>query len=380
MVLSMLGVLGLVGCGGKQTEGMTPEGKNLALRRCESVFEATSQLECYQKHFEKVRETEGLEQALDGVVDWHNSPDGERFAAYCHEVLHGLGETAMREAGNENARISIFAKSRITCTGGFVHGALTEYYRRIEGREIIKNYKNLCQTLITSITETVGKDADGTGWLSWNCDHMLGHELYKASSEDLVQGAGLCKFFELESDQRYGCEAGFYMEHYLTMGRTTGEGYAKAETIEDVHALCRAVDVEVARGCWSESGGMVYANSDWSWAKSGEACRTQTPDEVMLTACYEGLGRNIPPYAGYEPDQMMADCGELGEVFAVENCAIQIARAMAMELNEVETGRDICQKLVVDEGRLNRCIRGVEETGEQLAGSGFGGGVNVWER
>lgn len=379
-VLAGLVIVSLGACSSGDQRGRSAEAKQLSLRVCGAVFEAVRQLECYQKHFRSVRETEGLEAALNQVVAWHESPEGAGFATYCHEVLHNLGETEMREAGNKKSRIMVFSKSKVTCTGGFVHGALTEYYKKMGGARVVEGYRTLCPDLVSEVSKVAGKDLDKTGWLTWNCDHMLGHELYKASAKDLVAGAALCGWFERESDQRYGCEAGFYMEHYLVMGRTLGEGYAKAEDISEVHSLCRAVDDEVARGCWSESGGMVYSKSGWDWAKAGDACRIYAPNASLLESCYEGLGRNIPPYAGYEAGQMKAWCREIGEDRATEICALQIARAVAMELDEVEIAEGICRELIKDETLLNRCVRGAAEIGEQLDGSGFGGGIGTWGR
>jgi len=370
----------VTGCSGERMGALSEGGKELALKRCGAIFEATRQLECYQKHFQRIRETEGVAAALDQVVSWQRNPNGGSFTTYCHEVLHDLGVAEMQGASGETGRIKVLAGANITCTGGYVHGALTAYYENLDEGEIVERYQTLCRDMVGAVSTAAGRDSDTTGWLSWNCNHMLGHEIYKASGADLVAGASLCGVFELESDQRYGCEAGFYMEHYLVMGRTSATGYAKAEKLEDVHELCRDVPENVVRGCWSESGGMIYSYSDWDWGKAGEACRRLAEGEVTLKACYEGLGRNIAPYAGYEPDQMMEWCREIGDAYAVETCAIHIARAMAMELAMVDEGLRICDALIVDTERGNLCRVGVRNTGEQLAGSGFDGGVGTWDR
>jgi len=373
-------VTGAVGCGSSDRQAMSQAAKSLTLRRCGAIFESTTQLNCYATHFAKVSTTEGLETALRELVEWHRNPEGGAFSPHCHEVLHGLGVGAMKAAGSERERIDVFAKSKVTCTGGFVHGALTEYYEQIGTETTMRDYTTLCGSLIESVSERIGTDSDSTGWLSWNCNHMLGHAIYKASLGDLPAGAAKCGVFEEGSDQRLGCEAGFFMEHYLVMGRTAGEGYAKAESIEDVHALCRDVLPEVARGCWSESGGMVYIHSNREWPEAGEACRREAPNTEFLEACYEGLGRNIAPYAGYEPDQMAVWCSEIGDSFAVETCIIQVAGSQAMELDRVESGLTMCKNYVRDSERLNRCLQSVQRIDDQIDESGFGGGVGAWDR
>lgn len=374
-----IGVLG-VGCGEKAPQAMSVEAKKLALQRCGAIFENTMQLRCYDNHFQEIAEIEGLPKALDDLVEWHRDPDGGAFSSHCHEVLHGLGVGAMEKAGSESERVAVFTNSRVTCTGGYVHGALTKYYEKLGSEYVMENYETLCKTLIDSVSAALGSDSDSTGWLSWNCNHMLGHAIYNASVSDLPSGAEKCGIFEENSDQRLGCEAGFYMEHYLVMGRTSGEGYAKADTIEQVHALCRAVDEKVARGCWSESGGMVYIHSNREWGRAGESCRAQATKPEFLEACYEGLGRNIAPYAGYEPEQMAVWCGEIGDGFAKETCIIQVAGSQAMELDKVESGVRMCNDHVVDPERLNRCIQSVQRIDDQIDDSGFGGGIGVWDR
>ena len=370
----------LVGCGEAAQTPTNPAAKALTLRRCGAIFENTTQLQCYEAHFQRVAETEGLRTALDEVVAWHNDPNGMAFASHCHEVLHGLGVGAMRDAGGEDERVEVFTNSKVTCTGGFVHGALTEYYDQRGEESTMRDYETLCATLIDSVSERIGADSDSTGWLSWNCNHMLGHAIYNASQADLPAGAAKCAVFAEGEDQRLGCEAGFYMEHYLVMGRTAGEGYAKADGIEDVHSLCRAVDQTVARGCWSESGGMVYIHSGREWKAAGDACREQAPTTTFLEACYEGLGRNIAPYAGYEPDQMGAWCQEIGDSFAVDTCIIQVAGSQSMELDRVESGLAMCNTYISDKDRRNRCTQSVQRIDTQIDESGFGGGVGAWDR
>lgn len=377
-------VFTLIGCGGSDAEVVPfgPEAKAMNLRRCGATFDNLKQLECYTQHFERVRTTEGVDTALDELVEWHLNPEGGPFATHCHETLHRLGVAEMTAAGTEAERIDVFTKARITCTGGYVHGALTQYYEGISAEELRAQYRTMCTTLIDSVSAAIGVDADATGWLSWNCNHMLGHALYTNNPENLVEAAALCADFDDGTDQRLGCEAGFFMEHFLVMGRTPGlSGYTATPTqMMDVHRLCNDVDAAVAQGCWSESGGMVYITAGREWAAAGAACLEYAPNAETLESCYEGLGRNIAPYAGYEPAQMETWCREIGDQFAVEICAIQIAGSQAMELNRVEAGLAVCASMVRDQDRRERCEEGVNRTGDQLAGSGFEGGVGTWDR
>lgn len=359
---------------------MNEATKALTLTRCGATFESTMQLKCYEEHFETIRETEGVDAALDQLVEWHLDPRSGPFAQHCHEVLHQLGVDEMASANGESGRISVFTGGRVTCTGGYVHGALTEYYRNYDRERLDASYTGLCAELVEAVSAEGGKDSDSTGWLSWNCNHMLGHALYTAYGDDLVAGASRCASFEADGDQRRGCEAGFFMEHFLVMGRTPGDGYARADSINDVHALCRAVDQQVARGCWSESGGMVYIMAGREWGPAGGACRDQAPGRAMLEACYESLGRNIAPYAGYEPPQMLEWCKQIGDQFAVETCITQVAGSQAMELDNVDAGVGLCVAGIVDAERLKRCTDGVRRTSDQIAGSGFDGGVGTWDR
>jgi hypothetical protein len=369
----------LAGCGGSKQAVQTPEAKQFGLTRCGAVFEPISQLSCYVEHFDAIRTNEGAVIAVDELIAWHNDPRGAAFSTHCHETLHELGVREMREAGDETDRVAVFTGARTTCTGGYVHGALTEYFSEITVEQLDAQYTTMCSTLVDAVSSQLGRDADATGWLSWNCNHMVGHALYTAHTEDLVAGAAMCARFEGDGDQRRGCEAGFYMEHYLVVGRSPGTGYsASPGSVHDVHSLCRDVDPGVRRGCWSESGGVLYITAGRDWSAAGEGCRTEARDAMELEACYESLGRNIAPYAGYEPDQMRTWCNELGDQLAVETCAIQIAGSQAMELDREEAGLALCREMVKDADRLKRCTDGVSRTTDQLANSGFDGGVGTW--
>lgn len=369
------------GCGGTTRTVQTPEAKQFALTRCGAVFEPTSQLKCYVQHFDAIRTNEGAVEAVDELITWHNDPRGAAFSTHCHETLHELGVREMRDASTETARVSVFTGARTTCTGGYVHGALTEYFSAVTADQLDQAYPTMCATLVDAVSAQLGRDADATGWLSWNCNHMVGHALYTAHTDDLVAGAALCERFEGDGDQRRGCEAGFYMEHYLIVGRTPGTGYsATPDSVHAVYALCRDVDPDVRRGCWSESGGVLYITAGRDWKAAGEGCRNEAQDAIELEACYESLGRNIAPYAGYEPEQMRSWCTELGDQLAVETCAIQIAGSQAMELDREEAGLKLCRAMVVDADRLKRCTEGVSRTTNQLANSGFDGGVGTWDQ
>lgn len=102
--------------------------------------------------------------------------------------------------------------------------------------------------------------------------------------------------------------------------------------------------------------------------------------QAFLEACYEGLGRNIAPYAGYEPEQMGVWCQEIGDSFAVDTCIIQVAGSQSMELDRVEAGLALCNTYISDKDRLNRCIQSVQRIDNQIDESGFGGGVGAWDR
>ena len=381
----------LFGCGGtsRSPQPLDPATKTAALSRCGMFPDNRLQLRCYQDHFDRVQRTEGIVAALDEIVSWHRNPAAGPFAQHCHEVLHDLGIDRMAAAETETDRIAVFADARVTCTGGFVHGALTQYYEQYTPGDVEQRRATLCVDLIGAISAAAGRDTDATGWLSWNCNHMLGHVLYEDNTDDLVRGAALCASFEPDSDERRGCEAGFFMEHFLVMGRTPTEtGYAaRPTTMADVHKLCRDVDQSVARGCWNESGGVVYAVAGYDWAAAGRACATAADTDDHALSCYESLGRNIAPYAGYEPEQMQTWCREIGDQLAVETCARVIAGSQAMELADVAAGELICTTMIRDAERQRTCIDGVRDTGEQLDGSGFGGGIGssdgtagVWDQ
>lgn len=377
VMLVVCSMLLAAGCASSESSQRAPATKELQLQRCGILPDLLAQLECYNEHFEQVRVTEGIEPALEQLVNWHNDARSGPFSNHCHEVLHTLGEESMLSAGlDRSAQIQVFAHAKVTCTGGFVHGALTRFLDAFDRPRLDAELESLCPDTIAAVSEAIGTDADPTGWLSWNCDHMVGHAVYWTHTGELVAGAAWCTRFEKDAPARTGCEAGFFMEHFLLVGRNPGEGLtATPQSPDEVHELCRLVDRSVAFGCWTESGGILYIASDRSWAAAGDNCRRLAPDEELLKGCYVGLARNIAPYAGFEPAQMRAWCSEIGGVDARETCAIQVAGSMAMELAKPDEGLAICAAEMSTPARLEECEQFVNGTDAQLSGSGFGGGV-----
>jgi hypothetical protein len=241
----------------------------------------------------------------------------------------------------------------------------------------------LCAKLVDAVETERHKEGQGTGdnngWLRWNCDHMLGHAVYRDVADNnaagsLAAGGALCDRI-VDKTQRRGCAAGYYMEYFLDVAREP-TSRAAAETppgIDGLFWLCKQGTGLVARGCYGEAGGLVYQRAGFDWQASAQACAaTQTSDDNIL-ACYESLGNNIAAYSGYDNTAMRQACGELDHITARDACYIQIAGAAAMELADGDAGRTTC--LEVSAARREECVNNVTGTEESLRTSGFGGGV-----
>ena len=344
-----------------------------AATRCGYKPEVGLQLQCYEDHFANIRQRDGASAAVAQVTALHQDAASGAFSQYCHEVLHDLGADTVAAASDP---LEAFDSLSIACTGGYAHGALEAYLAQL-GSDVKAQAGQLCSELVAVLADRLDKQATQTGWLTWNCDHMLGHAIYHASVSDVAGGAATCAIFPERTSAHAGCTAGFFMEHFLAVGRQPDSPAAQATPagINGVFALCKQVDRNVARGCYSELGGVLYQRSDFSWARSATACRESGAVDDFTVACIEGLGRNVAAYSAYEIDEMRAACSEMASSSARDICSTQIAGATAMELADPVNGLVICVEDVAEAAQRSACESLVTSTEGVLRDSGFGGGV-----
>jgi hypothetical protein len=365
-------------------------GHRVALGRC-NALDMSDQLECYSDYLDTVRHQWGATTALEVIGTWHTSGEAPAFTGLCHEVHHRLGGAEMSDRLDAGDPELVFSAANLACTGGYVHGALDTYFESVDPERLDLNAPRVCAEFLAQ-APTDRRDDELGGWLRWQCDHMIGHALYRNHLDDPVVGAGVCATItgkppdgsgdDDRASQRTHCGAGFFMEHFLTVLRNPG---ASAHTMtpqrpDDAVELCLNVHPEVGLRCWSEAGMVLHQVSDGDWERAATACWELTEGEQarVRTACFEGLGRALAPLTGFDPGAMELGCQSVGRAGpgAADACFEELAVMYIAEFNDRERADDACSEVEHQPARTS-CRDRVQRALDDLSSAGLAGDVGV---
>ena len=349
------------------------------LMECVSMpsYNVLPQRDCYVKYFTGRAETVGVEGALDELVALHQDKIlGPAFINQCHEVLHGIAYNMTQKLGVED----MLGSYRVTCTGGFAHGILVSYVKKYGWESIRSTLPTYCETLTAKIAAAMvakGRPAPtDTTWISWNCNHMLGHVIYENTRDDMVKGALLCTTWPKDSEERGGCGAGFYMENFLDISRSLN-GWKPPETVEDVFRTCREADKEMASHCYNESGMAAAYFTKYKYADTFRLCYDEAGAEFRHP-CYQSIGRILVVTNDFSATASREECllGTAVEVDAADACLSEVAQAMLSETYAPEAAKLLCDA-VVQPTMIASCKQRTESLWKELEGSNAGGGTGA---
>jgi hypothetical protein len=356
----------------------SPEWKKQLLE-CVNMpgYQVLPQRDCYIKYFTGRAETVGVDNALDELVALHQDDLlGPAFVSQCHEVLHGIAYNMAHEIGVEN----MLGSYRVTCTGGFAHGILVTYVEKYGWPSIRDSLPTYCQTLTTKIVDAMvskGKPKPtDTGWISWNCNHMLGHVIYENTRDDLVKGGLMCTTWPDGSPERDGCGAGFYMEHFLDISRSL-HGWKPPETKDEVFKACKEADKEMTEHCFNEAGMPAAYFTKFNYADTFRLCYDEAGPEYRH-ACYQSIARILVVTNKFSATASRDTCllGTAVEVDAADACLAEVAQAMLSETYAPEAAKMLCDA-VVQPAMIESCKSRTAKLWKQLSGSNAGGGTGA---
>jgi hypothetical protein len=337
------------------------------------------QKDCYSSYFVGQANDLGVDKALALMVDIHkDNAAGRDFRNHCHEVLHDVAKDQAQKLGAEK----LFGSWVVSCTGGFAHGVLVAYTHEQTWDRIKTEFPSFCDTITNKVVDALvasGKEKpENTGWIEWNCNHMIGHIAYENSRNDLASGSALCLSFEKDSDKWRNCGAGFFMEYFLDMTRSLN-GVTLPASAAEVYAQCAKVDPGIQEPCYSEGGAAMFASANGISLGAFKNCAAYAPIGEMREACYGGVSRLVTVSNGFVPSKMRQGCVEAGAVEAVARdlCGNEIAGALVMETYAPEEAEKTCREVVVDVALLERCLTRVEGVSAQIEGSNLTGGTGA---
>jgi hypothetical protein len=356
-------------------DGATTNDEQLAECAAIPLSRYLEQRDCYSAYFVARGEAVGTDPALEELIAVHKSSTaGPKFRPHCHEVLHDFAKARTAKEGVD----ALLGSYVITCTGGFAHGILTAYTAEVGWASIEENLTTFCGTLTQRVIDAMIKKGkprpEETGWLKWNCDHMLGHLVYENTRDDLNAGAQLCASWALDTSELDSCGAGFFMEHFLDVTRNQN-GWTAPRQESDVFKSCNAITGAIKEWCYSESGVSASLFASYNYPRAAALCNDFVPDEYQMV-CYGSIGRILVVTNGYSPEKSIATCLTLSAVEpqAQDACLEEVAGSMLSETFAPDAAEQACDA-VIDPKNMATCHERRIALEKQIAGSGLGGGT-----
>jgi hypothetical protein len=356
------------------TSAATSEEK---LAGCAAVPQSRylEQRDCFSLYFIERGDAVGTDKALEELIAVHKSEvAGSAFRPHCHEVLHDFSKDRAAKEGVD----ALLGSYVITCTGGFAHGLLVTYTEEVGWPSIKAELPTFCTTLTQKVVDAMVKKGKprptDTGWLKWNCDHMLGHLVYENTRDNLNEGAQLCTTWGPQTTERDSCGAGFFMEHFLDITRNLN-GWRPPKQDTDVFKSCDTITGAIKEWCYSESGVNAAMFTGYDYPKAAGVCNTFVPDEYQ-GVCYGSVGRILVVTNGFSPEKSIAACVSLSaiEIQAQDACLEEVAGAMLSETFAVDAAKQVCAA-VSDASNRAACDKRRAALEKQMSGSGAGGGT-----
>jgi hypothetical protein len=236
----------------------------------------------------------------------------------------------------------------------------------------------MTKKVVSAIVAKGNPAPSDTGWIDWNCNHMIGHIAYENNRNNVPETAKLCLSWPVGDTKWRNCGAGMFMEYYLDMTRNLN-GVSLPQDPNEIHSLCRKLDPDIQEPCYNESGAAVWQYNSGTAAGAFALCKKLVPEGEMLDACYSGVSRMVTVANGFVPSRMNAACISGAEVDAKARdlCGNEVAGSLVMETNAPDEAMNTCNTVVLTEELHKKCVERVESVAKQIEGSGLGGGTGA---
>lgn len=363
-----------------QTGSVAASPYGVDFDKCASITtDYLGQKDCYSEYFIQKTDSIGVDGTLDLLVKIHqDNVNGRSFLNHCHEVLHDIAKSAAQKYGVEK----LFGSWVVTCTGGFAHGVLSEYVHGQSWEKVRREFPTFCDNMTKKVVSAIvakGKpEPTDTGWIDWNCNHMIGHIAYENNRDNVPETAKLCLSWPVGDTQWRNCGAGMFMEYYLDMTRNLN-GVSLPKDANEIHSLCRKLDPDIQEPCYNESGAAVWQYNSGTAAGAFGLCKQLVPAGEMLDACYSGVSRMVTVANGFVPSKMNAACISGSEVDpkARDLCGNEVAGSLVMETDAPDEAMNTCNTVVITEDLHAKCVERVQSVAKQIDGSGLGGSTGA---
>jgi hypothetical protein len=317
--------------------------------------------DCLITYFDDIATRDGVETAVNEIVDRVRNNVGTSFPTHCHQVIHNLGQLAYELTDGDFALVSSYDPQ--VCGTGFIHGLYERYFDR---------YGKLLFTDTGQICEKMNLVQD---WYAWTCNHILGHTLMtKMMSNPSVATEFCMQLFEKEN--YHDCTSGAWMNFWAD--DVVLDWYQKNAMFEPekVFNVCYGAESYTKYYCYQEifpalstiSNNNHMLMAEWCLNYS-EATRGNGPIYYQSALdfaerCMQGVARVVAVSSGYDYRVAMLKCTELIPSQA-DTCLTAAGASVVLNTGSVTAGNEMCER-VVNKSYREFCFIWVKQTGLTL--------------
>ena len=301
-----------------------------------SDCKANDQL-CYEQAFANLTFNEGPGPAI-GFLDRQIRSD-RRIATACHRIGHAMGAAAIERFDGDTSKA--ISEASAICSSGIYHGILEHSFAGLSDDELGGTAAEIC----------TGGALEGNPFLTFQCNHGMGHGLMITTGYDLPVALDTCEEIGNETNVT-ACQDGVFMENFTSSYDYTSEWIDD----EDLTYPCNDVAEDRKYSCYIIVTARILPEVNWNWRKAAEVCRTAEANWQYV--CFRSYGRDAISTNAYDQDTARRLCTLTGDMEG--ECILSVGLHIANEDGNLKNAGRFCQE-TPSEWRVH-CYAGLGST------------------
>jgi hypothetical protein len=343
---------------GDEGAGPREQFKGLKFDDCDKY----SIRDCLITYFDDIATQDGVQAAIDDLVEKVQNNVGMTFPTHCHQVVHNLGQLAFELTDGDFALVSSYDPQ--VCGTGFIHGLYEKYFNKY-GSYIFTNTGEVCDKM------NLVQD-----WYAWTCNHILGHTI----STKMMTNPNVAAEFCLKLLGRAGfadCESGAWMNFWSDDVVVEWFANNAPGEPEEAFKICYGATRDAKFYCYQEIFPVLakLSNKDLPtmarWCEEfSEPARGEGAIYLETTLdytdrCMQGVARAVGVVSGYDYRVAMLQCAKLDELPEAQ-CLTGAGASVVLNTGSVTGGLEMCERVKV-KGYRDYCYIWVKQVGSTLA-------------
>jgi hypothetical protein len=239
----------------------------------------------------------------------------------CHSLVHEIGREAYREYGDVGEAMKYRDE---VCNSGYLHGIIETKFS--ESKDVFSEMQTMCD------------DYRDGGFLSWQCNHGLGHGAMFYTANDLPRSLDMCDRLG-NSFASSNCANGVFMENFNADQKLHLSEFLKEE---DPFYPCMNQSERHKTDCYMYAPTYFLSLHENDYAGALEWCRGA--EAGFEDTCAYGVGTQTMKENLNDPEFVESTCMG-GAPEQTEPCVEGMAALYVSHSGALEPARELCARL-----------------------------------